>query len=779
MATITKTVIQAQSKAVKPAVDVPVDPADLTGILAGLVTNVQELAQAVDALKIPPYYGNAPGQTLFSGADPFVFEPHALTYSDVGAQPTADNLSSLAGLAYASGAFVKMTGENTFALDTNTYLTSVTAHNLLSATHGDTTPASVVRGDIITGQGATPKWTRLAASIPASGLVNYLGLAYGDTEPGYKALFDTTNPAALGTAGPGSQVLAARRDHVHAMPGYSDVGAAPAFVSGVANYAWMTPNGAPGVPSLRALVAADIPALAYQAPLTVGPGLLGNGTAQYQLITTGATPFAPVYSYFYVRGTTGGTTKLSVTTGKTLELISTGDFSLTLPATGVAGLLGVANLWTAQNQITVATATAIGLVLKTSDDDVTKNLLEVQSKNGVARFSVGAGSTITHSPMTSLLINSTQALFAGTYVYDAAGNSVTGQLRGIRSSLAVYGSAGGTGGGVSLSFSAFSYQTAGTLAYLYGVSGYAINSGSGLLSLAVGQTCGVQAVSTGNIAQGAALLITSPVQSSSGIIEINYGAQISNQGLVGMTIAAGLMILSQSGASSNYAIYTNSGLNRFGDQLSVVGSADRQQLTVSGYTTAAQDTALVGITRTDTAAGISDMLSLTHLGDTTTAGNGGAVRFYVKDSTTPASPAGYFDFRLVDNTHVSYKSGIRWYARDYGGARLCVEMQASGTAPMIGFLGAAPVIRPASANQAAVSAQTQQALTDSTGGTPSTTLALIAGALYATDAPIIANAIASLAAQLAKIKADVTATKTFQDQLRTDMIALGLIKGAA
>ena len=42
------------------------------------------------------------------------------------------------------------------------YLTSVTAHNLLSTTHGDTTAGSVARGDIITGQGSTPKWVRLA-----------------------------------------------------------------------------------------------------------------------------------------------------------------------------------------------------------------------------------------------------------------------------------------------------------------------------------------------------------------------------------------------------------------------------------------------------------------------------------------------------------------------------------------------------------------------------------------------------------------------------------------
>jgi hypothetical protein len=36
------------------------------------------------------------------------------------------------------------------------------SHNILSATHTDSTTAAVVRGDLITGQGATPKWTRLA-----------------------------------------------------------------------------------------------------------------------------------------------------------------------------------------------------------------------------------------------------------------------------------------------------------------------------------------------------------------------------------------------------------------------------------------------------------------------------------------------------------------------------------------------------------------------------------------------------------------------------------------
>lgn len=75
-------------------------------------------------------------------------------------QPINANLTSVSSLAFASTSFVKMTGANTFSLDTNTYLTSVTAHNVLSATHGDTLADTVVRGDIIYGN-STPKWARL------------------------------------------------------------------------------------------------------------------------------------------------------------------------------------------------------------------------------------------------------------------------------------------------------------------------------------------------------------------------------------------------------------------------------------------------------------------------------------------------------------------------------------------------------------------------------------------------------------------------------------------
>jgi hypothetical protein len=87
---------------------------------------------------------------------------------------------------------------------------------------------------------------------------------------------------------------------------------------------------------------------------------IGDGTSQYQTIITGATPFTPVYSGFLLDGTTGGKTILAVTNTKTLTLTSTGDFNLTVPATGTAALLNQANSFTLINPLTTIAESWIG-----------------------------------------------------------------------------------------------------------------------------------------------------------------------------------------------------------------------------------------------------------------------------------------------------------------------------------------------------------------------------------------------------------------------------------
>jgi len=90
-------------------------------------------------------------------------------------------------------------------------------------------PAATTAVADTSGVGLAPQ-----ATAPAAGLLSVLAIANGETVRTDKAIFDTTNPAALGSVGPGTAVVAARRDHVHAMPSAAAVGAAAAtsFIAG-------------------------------------------------------------------------------------------------------------------------------------------------------------------------------------------------------------------------------------------------------------------------------------------------------------------------------------------------------------------------------------------------------------------------------------------------------------------------------------------------------------------------------------------------------------------
>jgi hypothetical protein len=87
--------------------------------------------------------------------------------SGLSALLTPDNADVFAIVDVSAGATKKITFANLISLlvlGTDSRLTDArtpTAHNLLSASHGDTTAAAAVAGDVIIADG-TPKWTRLA-----------------------------------------------------------------------------------------------------------------------------------------------------------------------------------------------------------------------------------------------------------------------------------------------------------------------------------------------------------------------------------------------------------------------------------------------------------------------------------------------------------------------------------------------------------------------------------------------------------------------------------------
>lgn len=105
-----------------------------------------------------------------------------ISYNSIGAQPLATNLTSLAGLTFASTSFVKMTAAGTFALDTNTYLTATTGVPTISFGTTGLTPSSAtsgaitVAGTLVVGNGGTGA-TTLTGVVIGNGTSAMTGVA--------------------------------------------------------------------------------------------------------------------------------------------------------------------------------------------------------------------------------------------------------------------------------------------------------------------------------------------------------------------------------------------------------------------------------------------------------------------------------------------------------------------------------------------------------------------------------------------------------------------------
>lgn len=156
------------------------------------------------------------GAAVFAGS-PAIITPTIASFANAahshlnaagGGTITAGAISDLATAAIA---FTNKSGAISQWTNDSGYLTSVSAHNLLSATHGDTLTDTVVRGDILYGN-STPKWARLAKPSVLSDLSH-----------------DGTDVSWVTATGTGAPVRAA----------------SPTFITSV-----LLPNGLVGTPSV-------------------------------------------------------------------------------------------------------------------------------------------------------------------------------------------------------------------------------------------------------------------------------------------------------------------------------------------------------------------------------------------------------------------------------------------------------------------------------------------------------------------------------------------------
>lgn len=116
-----------------------------------------------------------------------------LTASDVGAQASSTNLTSLAGLTFASTSFVKMTATGTFALDTNTYYLASNPSGYTSNT-GTVTSVSVTTANGVSGTVATASTTpAITITLGAITPTTVNGLTFTAAATGFTIAGGTTS----------------------------------------------------------------------------------------------------------------------------------------------------------------------------------------------------------------------------------------------------------------------------------------------------------------------------------------------------------------------------------------------------------------------------------------------------------------------------------------------------------------------------------------------------------------------------------------------------------
>lgn len=247
-------------------------------------------------------------------------------------------------------------------------------------------------------------------------------------------------------------------------------------------------------------------------------------------------------------------------------------------STGRFTTLGVNDTPSATEQLAVqaSSATVVPIVAQgaTSQSANLINILNsagtalaVIDKDGYLGIGIGVSPSATSSQLSTSYYVTANATSRAIRGYVTAGHT---SAPGSISMRAIEGNSD-TASGVSTSFAnlilyagifATTHRGSNTLNTAIGAS-YIVSaaSGAGAISTAIGQGTLINNQSANNITVATGVSVSSALNSGGGSITTFYGIKIENQSVAG----------------TNYAIFTGIGLNQFGDQILIVGSADRIQ----------------------------------------------------------------------------------------------------------------------------------------------------------------------------------------------------------
>ncbi len=283
-----------------------------------------------------------------------------------------------------------------------------------------------------------------------------------------------------------------------------------------------------------------------------------NGGTGSDMSGTGGTSFVVKQS------SVGGafTSALITSTELTTALTTPPDIGTTTPALGYFSKVGVNDTPSATEQLAVraSSATVVPVAIQ-ADASQSANLLNVLNSGGTVLTSVSSAGNL----MVRSTVNPT-----GSFGVGGNPSSLTTFQMGLV--YAPTATSGTTGGIAVQSIASPSGTMTGANYALHFQSGTAsgnVNnwtSASGGLIGIIGDTFHR---GSGTITAGIAFAINNPAISGGGAITTFYG----------------LKIASLTSGGTNYAIFTQLGLNELGDQLKINGAVDRVQLVVEGHST--------------------------------------------------------------------------------------------------------------------------------------------------------------------------------------------------
>jgi hypothetical protein len=337
---------------------------------------------------------------------------------------------------------------------------------------------------------------------------------------------------------------------------------------------------------------------------------------------------------------------------------SSSGLTLTVPATGTAALRDVANTFTQDNRFNAN----VGIGLAPSYPlDIFKSFTPTSG------FLAAHNLEVQFAPASN---SSASNVGIGVSSYSSGTIDFTGSLYGLFFNTEHYGS--------------------GTVSQIFGLQGKINNRSSGTLTSARGVYVAVQNLSTGNITAGYGVYVARPTNNAGGTFGTNYGMYISDQDAVGAT---------------NYALVTNAGVVSFNDSqdassdVRVLGSTD----TALFYADVSADAIGIGTSAPSAKLTVNASWSATSTATalltlnggsagTPAAGFGSQVLVTLNSSTTASRNAADLTTTWATATDASRKARAVLSVYDTA-AREVLRGEASGSAPMIGFLGASAVTR--------------------------------------------------------------------------------------